>query len=39
MAKSEFGCAQVSYLRHTVGQVEVKPIDAKVKLQIFGNWN
>ena len=31
LAKSEFGCAQVSYLGHIVGQGEVKPIDAKVK--------
>ena len=31
LAKSEFGCAQVSYLGHVVGQGEVKPIDAKVK--------
>ena len=28
LAKSEFGCAQVSYLSHIVGQGEVKPIDA-----------
>ena len=31
LAKSEFDCAQVSYLGHIVGQGEVKPIDAKVK--------
>ena len=31
LAKCEFGCAQVSYLGHVVGQGEVKPIDAKVK--------
>ena len=31
LAKSEFGCAQVSYLGHIVGRGEVKPIDAKVK--------
>ena len=31
LAKSEFNCAQVSYLGHIVGQGEVKPIDAKVK--------
>ena len=31
VAKSEFGCAQVSYLGHIVGQGEVKPIDAKVE--------
>ena len=30
-AKSEFGCAQVSFLRHTMGQGEVKPIAAKVE--------
>ena len=31
LAKSEFGCAWVSYLSHIVGQGEVNPIDAKVK--------
>ena len=31
MAKSGFGCAQVSFLGHIVGQGEVKPITAKVE--------
>ena len=31
LAKSGFGCAQVSFLGHTVGQGEVKPIAAKVE--------
>ena len=31
LAKSEFGCARVSYLGHIVGQGEVKPIEAKVE--------
>ena len=31
VAKSEFGCAQVSFLGHTVGQGEVKRVAAKVE--------
>jgi len=31
LAKSEFGCARVSYLSHIVGQREVKAKDAKVE--------
>ena len=31
LAKCEFGCAQVSFLGHIVGQGEVKPIAAKVE--------
>ena len=31
LAKCEFGCAQVSFLGHIVGQEEVKPIAAKVE--------
>ena len=31
LAKSEFGCAQISYLGDVVGQREVKLIDAKMK--------
>ena len=30
LAKSEFGWARVTYLGHTVGQGEVKPVDAKI---------
>lgn len=30
LAKSEFGCATVTYLGHVVGQGQVKPVDAKV---------
>ena len=31
LAKSEFGCGQVSFLGHIVGQGEVKPIATKVE--------
>ena len=31
LSKSEFGQAQVTYLRHVVGQGEVKPVSAKVE--------
>ena len=31
LAKCEFGCAQVSFLGHIVGQGEVKPIAAKIE--------
>ena len=30
LAKSEFGCATVTYLGHVVGQGHVKPVDAKI---------
>ena len=30
LAKSEFGCAQVIYLGHIVGQGQVKPVNAKI---------
>ena len=31
LVKSEFGCAQISYLGHIVGQREIKPIEVKVE--------
>ena len=31
LAKSAFGCVQVSFLGHTVGQREVKPVAAMVE--------
>ena len=31
LAKSEFGCAQVSFLGHTVGQEEAQPIATEVE--------
>ena len=32
LAKSEFGCTQVSFLGHIMGHGEVKPIAAKVEV-------
>ena len=32
LAKSEFGCATVTYLAHIVGQGQVKPADAKISV-------
>ncbi|MGL4482151.1 MAG: hypothetical protein ACRCTW_06455, partial [Lactococcus garvieae] len=31
LAKSEFGCAHVTYLGHVIGQGQVVPVDAKIQ--------